>query len=218
MSAGGNDPFSNTTNRNVLQHLISPKVVNGSGGGYVVKTDLINVDNLYLTGGIYGPTGAVYSATGPTGPTGPAGSLSAPNSYLFPPSFTTAPTTNLQSAGGGVSSTYTSTIPLTRAKWYFITGIIAIQPGIAFVNSSILTIEISSDGTSGGGSSFYAQNISATPTSSTASIYCPISGILRTNNDANFLTITFRSSVAEPAYSNSGASAVLSNVQTILLS
>lgn len=48
MSTAGNDPFSNTTTRNLLQHLVSPKVVSDGTGGYQVKTDLINIDNAYV--------------------------------------------------------------------------------------------------------------------------------------------------------------------------
>ena len=41
------DPFANTTTvKNILQHIISPKIVRGASGGYVTKTDLVNVDNL----------------------------------------------------------------------------------------------------------------------------------------------------------------------------
>jgi len=42
-----NDPFSGTNTRNILDHLISPKIVSGPTGGYQVKTDLINVDTVY---------------------------------------------------------------------------------------------------------------------------------------------------------------------------
>lgn len=52
-----NDPFSGTNTRNILEHLISPKIVGATGGGYQVKTDLINIDNIYITGEIFGPTG-----------------------------------------------------------------------------------------------------------------------------------------------------------------
>lgn len=52
-----NDPFSGTNTRNILEHLISTKIVGATGGGYQVKTDLINVDNIYITGEIFGPTG-----------------------------------------------------------------------------------------------------------------------------------------------------------------
>jgi hypothetical protein len=53
MSTGpGNDPFSGSNNRNILQHIISPKIVSDGAGGYTVKTDLINVDNIYINGGI----------------------------------------------------------------------------------------------------------------------------------------------------------------------
>lgn len=48
MSTAGNDPFSNTTTRNLLQHLVSPKIVSDGTGGYQVKTDLINIDNAYV--------------------------------------------------------------------------------------------------------------------------------------------------------------------------
>ena len=43
----GNDPFSGTTTRNILQHVLSPKIVSDGSGGYQVKTDLINVDHIF---------------------------------------------------------------------------------------------------------------------------------------------------------------------------
>lgn len=57
MATPGNDPFSGTNTRNILQHIISPKVVSDGSSGYAVKTDLINVDNVYLTGNVIGPSG-----------------------------------------------------------------------------------------------------------------------------------------------------------------
>jgi hypothetical protein len=48
MSTLGNDPFSNTNIRNLLQHVVSPKIVSDGTGGYQVKTDLINIDNAYV--------------------------------------------------------------------------------------------------------------------------------------------------------------------------
>ena len=41
------DPFANTTTvKNILQHIISPKIVSDGSGGYVTKTDLVNVDKI----------------------------------------------------------------------------------------------------------------------------------------------------------------------------
>jgi hypothetical protein len=43
------DPFANTTTvKNILQHIISPKIVS-NGSGYVTKTDLVNVHNLVFS-------------------------------------------------------------------------------------------------------------------------------------------------------------------------
>jgi hypothetical protein len=53
MSGAGNDPFSGSSIQNVLQHTISPKIVTDGSGGYTVKADLINVDNVYVTGDLY---------------------------------------------------------------------------------------------------------------------------------------------------------------------
>ncbi len=47
MSGGGSDPFSGTNTRNILQHIISPKVVSDGATGYAVKTDIINLDHIY---------------------------------------------------------------------------------------------------------------------------------------------------------------------------
>jgi hypothetical protein len=41
------DPFANTvTVKNILNHIISPKIVRDGSGGYTTKTDLVNIDNL----------------------------------------------------------------------------------------------------------------------------------------------------------------------------
>jgi len=74
MATGITDPFSGSNTRNLLQHIIAPKIVYDGQGGYEVKTDLINIDNIYLTGNIFGPNGGGggtgSSGTGPTGPQG----------------------------------------------------------------------------------------------------------------------------------------------------
>lgn len=74
----GYDPFYGIDDRNILKHVISPKVVGPTAGQYQVAVDMVNIDTLYantiicpnIPGGGGGPTGP----TGHVGPTGPAGS------------------------------------------------------------------------------------------------------------------------------------------------
>lgn len=41
------DPYASTTTvKNIVQHVISPKIVNDGSGGYTLKTDLVNVDRI----------------------------------------------------------------------------------------------------------------------------------------------------------------------------
>jgi hypothetical protein len=41
------DPYASTTTvKNIVQHVISPKIVNDGSGGYKLKTDLVNVDRI----------------------------------------------------------------------------------------------------------------------------------------------------------------------------
>jgi hypothetical protein len=49
MATPGNDPFSGTVVRNVIDHVLSPKIVIGPTG-YNAKVDLINIDNSYIQG------------------------------------------------------------------------------------------------------------------------------------------------------------------------
>lgn len=50
------DPFANTTTvKNILQHVLSPKIVSNGAGGYVTKTDLVNIDTVKATV-VYAPT------------------------------------------------------------------------------------------------------------------------------------------------------------------
>ncbi len=60
----GNDPFSGTTTRNLLQHIISPKIVTDGSSGYAVKTDLINIDNVYISGNFSGKSVGTFTANG----------------------------------------------------------------------------------------------------------------------------------------------------------
>lgn len=67
MTTPGNDPFSGTTTRDLLQHVISPKIVSDGSSGYAVKTDLINVDGIYAKGIIRAGTsgsGEVQTSSG----------------------------------------------------------------------------------------------------------------------------------------------------------
>jgi len=62
-----NDPFSS----NLLRHVFYPKIVSDGTGGYRVDVDLLNVNNITVSGNIAGPSGT-FSGGG-TGPTGPQG-------------------------------------------------------------------------------------------------------------------------------------------------
>jgi hypothetical protein len=45
------DPYTNTTTvKNILQHIIVPKIVSDGSSGYVTKTDLTNIHNLIFVG------------------------------------------------------------------------------------------------------------------------------------------------------------------------
>jgi hypothetical protein len=64
MASGGNDPFSGSTTRNILQHILSPKIVDGDAcASNLVKTDLINVDNVYVSGNLYDTDGRLLTTT-----------------------------------------------------------------------------------------------------------------------------------------------------------
>jgi hypothetical protein len=53
------DPFANTTTvKNILQHIISPKIVSNGSGGYLSKTDLVNVHNIVFAAGASNETGS----------------------------------------------------------------------------------------------------------------------------------------------------------------
>jgi len=44
------DPFANTTTvKNILQHVLSPKIVSDGGGGFKTATDLVNIDTANAT-------------------------------------------------------------------------------------------------------------------------------------------------------------------------
>lgn len=61
------DPLAGTNTRNLLQHIISPKIVTNISGGYDVKTDLINIDAISATSLRFGNAGSVVVRTiGPT--------------------------------------------------------------------------------------------------------------------------------------------------------
>ena len=57
------DPFANTTTvKNILQHVLSPKIVSDGSGGYVTKTDLVNIDTVNV-GRIVATSGLVTTLT-----------------------------------------------------------------------------------------------------------------------------------------------------------
>ena len=54
------DPFENTTTvKNILRHMISPKIVSDGANGYIVRTDLAHVHNIIFSSGTRTETGYV---------------------------------------------------------------------------------------------------------------------------------------------------------------
>lgn len=54
------DPFENTTTvKNILQHMISPKIVSDGATGYIVRTDLVHVHNIIFENGTSTENGTV---------------------------------------------------------------------------------------------------------------------------------------------------------------
>jgi hypothetical protein len=175
MASPGNDPFSGTNTRNLLQHIISPKVVTDGSSGYAVKTDLINVDNVYLTGGIYGPSGAVYSATGATGPSGPPGLTTTPSVTNV---VTLTSTFNTLAGTGGTSSSLDMGVSLTAGKWYSVSGYIIISPVAGTFTGSDFYFALTSDGIPNR-TQLISSTLSVTPTSSNNIKIVLISGLIR---------------------------------------
>ena len=56
------DPFENTnTVKNILQHMISPKIISDGATGYIVQTDLVHVHNIIFENGTATENGTVNS-------------------------------------------------------------------------------------------------------------------------------------------------------------
>jgi hypothetical protein len=69
MTTPGNDPFSGTNTRDLLQHVVSPKIVSDGSSGYTVKTDLINIDDAYITDTLTANSVTISGNYNPTTPT-----------------------------------------------------------------------------------------------------------------------------------------------------
>ena len=139
MASPGNDPFSGSNTRNLLQHVFSPKIVNGVAGdsesGYDVRLDMINVDNIYVTGNVYGPSGPISNSAGVTGtPSAVAfydsnGNLTSDSNFTY-----TAGVTGLSIAGNivpGVHNTYS--LGTTGQPW---ASIVLGSDHLHFVNNT----------------------------------------------------------------------------------
>jgi len=129
------DPFSGTNTRNLLQHVFSPKIIGNTGSGYNVKLDVLNVDNVVITGDVIGPTGSYWNRSGggtagPTGPTGPAGTSGANGS----PAYIAAGTTVIPA--NSVSSPSIVVMGITSNPTVLITSKTNFPPnGIAYTYS-----------------------------------------------------------------------------------
>lgn len=142
MASPGNDPFSGSNTRNLLQHVFSPKIVNGVTGnsqsGYDVRLDMINVDNIYVTGNIYGPSGPI-SNLGITGTPKAVAYFDSNGNVTSDSNFTyTAGTTGLSIAGNilpGVANTYS--LGTTGRPW---ASIVLGSDHLHFVNNTATSI------------------------------------------------------------------------------
>lgn len=183
----GNDPFSGTNTKNILQHIISPKIVDTGSGAHAVKLDLINLDNVYASGNFYINGNSVYNP--------------------LTPSVTTAIdlTSQLNGiAGSGGTVDFTTSISLTAGKSYLVSGYVSITDAFgdlpAFTGSDLrISLKSSSITTR---TILVSSSLSTTPTTYPGLKTLLISGIIKAGTPTSNLVITLTLSSTETAYAS----------------
>jgi hypothetical protein len=127
------DPFENsTTVKNILQHMISPKIISDGGNGYVVRTDLTHVHNLIFAKGSSNEDGSSSSSAFTTQcgtstfPVTPTTSIVVyhsrvtTNSIIMASAITTSAYTVLSivPAAGSFTITLSGSIANVRVGWF----------------------------------------------------------------------------------------------------
>lgn len=137
MTTPGNDPFSGTNTRDLIQHIISPKIVSDGSTGYAVKTDLINIDNAYVVNDIYS-----NGYIGP--PTGQSAGLGTVTPINIQESISSGTGTAYIQAGPALGTNPSSTNGIGRIAFSTNTGTnktsIALQPNDGTSVNTVVTV------------------------------------------------------------------------------
>jgi collagen type VII alpha len=141
----GYDPFSGIDERNILRHILSPKIIGPTGGQYHVSLDLVNIDTVYASNVVVGGSGSTggIGATGPTGSTGATGytgATGATGSFVF----STVPNAVLYYDGATVSG---ETFFTYSGQTLEVPSIILENPNPSSVYQN--TLRVTSDSTNG---------------------------------------------------------------------
>jgi hypothetical protein len=188
MATPGNDPFSGTNTRNVLQHVISPKVVSDGSSGYAVKTDLINVDNVYASGNVFVSGIPLVSAPSVT------------------TSITLSSNLNTIAASGGNSNIDTG-VSLVAGKSYFVSAYVGISPTAGTFTGSDFYVSLQSTSTTGQ-TPLYSSTLSVTPTTFNGQKLVLISGIIKAGTPTSNLQLTLYLSGTEARYQSPAGCAI----------
>ena len=107
------DPFSGTNTRNLLQHVFSSKITGDTSSGYNVKVDVLNVDNIVISGDVIGPTGSYWNHSGGGSNTNVQAGTGI--------SITGPPSNSIISTTGQLSNTYFSSVTYSNDSFRSIT-------------------------------------------------------------------------------------------------
>jgi hypothetical protein len=118
------DPYEGTvTVRNILNHIISPKIVSDGFGGYVTKVDLVNVDRLVLNSGTGNgtegnPFTGQYGFVGSVG--GGGGSATIFHRDVKPSSVILTSLRIIVIGNGNFELANDTANPITTATWFIV--------------------------------------------------------------------------------------------------
>jgi hypothetical protein len=183
----GNDPFSGTNTKNILQHILSPKVVDTGSGAHAVKLDMINIDNVYASGNFY-----VNGTPINTSPPVPSVTVAIP---------LTTQLTSLAVSGGSVD--VSTSISLTAGKFYSVSGYLTIQytdAAIPFTGSDLHILLRSVSTTNR--TVLSSSTLTTTPTTVAGEKRILISGMIRGGTPTSNLELTLTLSGPEAAYAS----------------